>query len=150
MFCLLKYLNTYFLISPLPSPFPPSITSYCIIQLYNWSTNLLLPHISLPHIFHYLKFSPKRDVLCNASMWGGIWPAAVHVSLKLVRSDEFTLQQKLDYRIAGNFQERKHSRIGEKYDFHGENFHGLLACAAPKNATPQISRRKLLRIATKP
>ena len=27
-------------------------------------------------------------------------------------------------------------RIGEKYNFHGENFHGLLTFAAPKDATP--------------
>ena len=39
----------------------------------------------------------------------------------------------------------KLSRIGEKY-----GFRGLLACAASKNATPQILRRKLLQIATKP
>ena len=36
------------------------------------------------------------------------------------------------------------------YDFHGENFHGLLAFTTPKDATPHISQRKLLRIATKP
>ena len=30
----------------------------------------------------------------------------------------------------------KLSRIGEKYDFRGENFYGLLASAAPKDATP--------------
>ena len=53
------------------------------------------------------------------------------------------------YRIAGNFQRRKLLRIGEKYDFRGENFHGLLAFAAPKDVTPQISQRKLSRIATK-
>ena len=38
----------------------------------------------------------------------------------------------------GNFQGRKLSRIGEKYDFPGENFHGLLTFAMPKDATPQI------------
>ena len=43
---------------------------------------------------------------------------------------------RLNYRIAGNFRGRKLSWIGEKYDFRGENFHGLLACAAPKDATP--------------
>ena len=37
--------------------------------------------------------------------------------------------------MAGNFQGRKLSRIGEKYDFRGENFHRLLACAVPKDAT---------------
>ena len=37
-----------------------------------------------------------------------------------------------------------------KYDFRGENFRGLLAFAVPKDATPQISWRKLSRIATKP
>ena len=41
--------------------------------------------------------------------------------------------------VAGNFLERKLSRIGEKYDFRGENLRGLLAFAAPR----QISRRKL-------
>ena len=40
------------------------------------------------------------------------------------------------YRIAENFRGRKLSRIGEKCDFRGENFHGLLAFAAPKDATP--------------
>ena len=42
----------------------------------------------------------------------------------------------VEYRIAGNFRGRKLSRIGEKYDFRRENFRGLLACAAPKDATP--------------
>ena len=37
-----------------------------------------------------------------------------------------------------------------KYDFRGENFRGLLAFAMLKDATPQISWRKLSRIATKP
>ena len=46
-----------------------------------------------------------------------------------------------------NFRGRKLSQIGEKYDFHGENFRGLLAFATPKDATPQISWRKLLHIA---
>ena len=42
-----------------------------------------------------------------------------------------------EYRIAGNFQGRKLSRIGEKYDFHGEYFRGLLTCAVPKMPHPQ-------------
>ena len=37
--------------------------------------------------------------------------------------------------FAENFRGRKLSRIGEKYDFRGENFHRLLACAMPKDAT---------------
>ena len=53
------------------------------------------------------------------------------------------------YRIAGNFRGRKLSWIGEKYDFRRENFRRLLAFAVPKDATPQISQRKLLRITTK-
>ena len=36
---------------------------------------------------------------------------------------------------------RKFLQIIEKYDFRGENFHGLLTFAAPKDATPQISRK---------
>ena len=36
------------------------------------------------------------------------------------------------YRIAENFRGRKLSRIG---DFHGENVRGLLASAAPTDAT---------------
>ena len=40
------------------------------------------------------------------------------------------------YRIAENFQGRKLSQIGEKCDFRRENFRGLLAFAAPKDATP--------------
>ena len=41
------------------------------------------------------------------------------------------------YTDSGKLLRKKLSRIVEKYDFHGENFHGLLACAAPKDATPQ-------------
>ena len=39
---------------------------------------------------------------------------------------------------AGNFQgkKKKLSQIGEKYDFRGENFCGLLAYATPKDTTP--------------
>jgi len=33
-------------------------------------------------------------------------------------------------------------RIGEKYNFHRENFHRLLAFAAPKNATPSTFAEK--------
>ena len=36
------------------------------------------------------------------------------------------------------------------HDFRRENFRGLLTFAAPKDATPQISQRKLSRITTKP
>ena len=53
------------------------------------------------------------------------------------------------YRIAGNFQGRKLSRIGEKDNFHGENFRGMLVVPRQKTSRPQISRRKLLWIATK-
>jgi len=53
------------------------------------------------------------------------------------------------YRRAENFRGRKLSRISEKYDFRRENFRGLLGFAAPKDATLQILRRKLSRIATK-
>ena len=53
------------------------------------------------------------------------------------------------YHIVGNFQGRKLSLICEKYDFRGENFRRLLAFAVPKDATPQISWRKLSHIATK-
>ena len=56
---------------------------------------------------------------------------------------------RIDNRIAGNFRERKLLRIGEKYDFRGENFRRLLTFAAPKVPHPQILRRKLSRIATK-
>ena len=49
-----------------------------------------------------------------------------------------------------NFQGRKFSRIGEKDDFRWENFRGLLAFVAPKDAVPQILQRKLSSIATKP
>ena len=52
--------------------------------------------------------------------------------------------------FSGNFCGRKLSRIGEKYIFRGENFRGLLAFAAPMDATAQISQRKLSHIATKP
>ena len=54
------------------------------------------------------------------------------------------------YRIVGNFQGRKLSRIGEKYNFHGENFRGMLALPCQRTPCPQISQRKLLQIATKP
>ena len=52
------------------------------------------------------------------------------------------------YRIAGNFRGRKLLRNWRKYD-RGENFSGLLAFAVVKDAMPQISWRKLSRIATK-
>ena len=37
---------------------------------------------------------------------------------------------------SGNFQGRKLSQIGEKYNFHRENFCGLLTHAVPKDTTP--------------
>ena len=37
----------------------------------------------------------------------------------------------LEYRIAGNFQGRKLARIGERFNFHGAKFRGLLTFAAP-------------------
>ena len=43
----------------------------------------------------------------------------------------------------------KLSWICEKYNFRWENFHGLLTFAMQKDATSQISRRKLSHIATK-
>ena len=46
------------------------------------------------------------------------------------------------YCIAGNFRGRELSRIGEKYHIRGENFHGLLAFAAPKDGTPQNFMKK--------
>ena len=42
----------------------------------------------------------------------------------------------LRYHIEGNFQERKLSRIDEKYNFREENFCRLLAFAVPKDAMP--------------
>ena len=53
------------------------------------------------------------------------------------------------YRIAGNFRGRNISHNWKKYN-RGENFCGLLAFAVAKDATLQISWRKLSRIATKP
>ena len=53
------------------------------------------------------------------------------------------------YRIVGNFQGRKLSRIGEKHNFRVENFRGMLALPCQRTPCPQISRRKLLQIATK-
>ena len=58
--------------------------------------------------------------------------------------------QRTCYHIVGNFRGRKLSQIGEKYNFHGENFRRLLAFAVPKDATPQILQRKLSHIATNP
>ena len=52
-------------------------------------------------------------------------------------------------RIAGNFQGRKLSWIGEKYDFHRENFCRLLACAMPKDTTPPNFEEKVSQITTK-
>ena len=37
------------------------------------------------------------------------------------------------YCIAETFEGKKLSQIGEKYDFHGENFRGLLTFAMPPN-----------------
>ena len=52
--------------------------------------------------------------------------------------------------MAGNFRGRKLSRIGKKYDFCGENFHRLLACAVLKDPTPPNFTEKISWIATKP
>ena len=54
------------------------------------------------------------------------------------------------YRIAGNFRGRKLSQICKKYNCVEKTFADLLAFAVPKDATPQISQRKLLCIAIKP
>ena len=54
------------------------------------------------------------------------------------------------YCIAWNFGGKKLSQNGGKYDFRWENFRRLLAFAVPKVPLPQILRRKLLQIATKP
>ena len=48
--------------------------------------------------------------------------------------------------MAGNFRGRKLLQIGEKYDFRRENFRRLPCQRMPR---PQISRTKLLQIATK-
>ena len=53
-------------------------------------------------------------------------------------------------RLAGNFQGRKLSRIGDKYDFREEIFRRLLAFGLQRMPDPQISQRKLSQIATKP
>ena len=53
------------------------------------------------------------------------------------------------YHITKNFQGRKLSRIGAKYDFRRENFRRLLAWAANRTPCPQSSLRKLSRRATK-
>ena len=55
-----------------------------------------------------------------------------------------------DYRIAGNFRGRKLSRIGEKDDFRGENFRGLLPFSAPTDAMPNFVEKSFANIATKP
>ena len=51
---------------------------------------------------------------------------------------------------SGKFSREKLLRIGEKYDFRGENLRGLPAFAAPKVRCPQILWIKLSQIATKP
>ena len=58
----------------------------------------------------------------------------VDLRLKVINNAQhIALKQ---YRIAGNFWGRKLSRIGEKYDFHGENIPRLLARAVLKDTTP--------------
>ena len=47
------------------------------------------------------------------------------------------------YHMAGNFRGRKLSQIGKKYDFCGENFHRLLACAVLKDPTPPNFMEKI-------
>lgn len=47
-----------------------------------------------------------------------------------------------EYRIVGNFQQRKLSQISEKHDFHEENFCGLLAFVMPKDVTSQNFAKK--------
>ena len=54
------------------------------------------------------------------------------------------------YHIARNFRGRKFLRIGEKYDFHRENFCELLAFAMSKDTTPPNFVEKVSLIATKP
>ena len=58
----------------------------------------------------------------------------------------FLVKIRNKYRILENFRAIKLSRIGEKYNFCGENFCRLLTFAAPKDATPQILWRKLSHI----
>ena len=96
----------------------------------------------------------------------------LHV-LPIVKSSQLKQQitTQTEYDIVGNFRRRKLLPIGEKYDICRENFRRSLAFTTPKDATPtnfaektfadcslllrqrmlcpQISRRKLLQIATK-
>ena len=87
--------------------------------------------------------------LTFATIWRHGECAGTCVEVIIVRHHPCILFCAVIYRIAGNFRGRKLSQIGEKYDFHGENFRGLLAFAALKVPHPQILRRKLSRIATK-
>ena len=51
---------------------------------------------------------------------------------------------------SGKLQGRKLSRIGEKHDFHRENFEDYSLLLRQRTPHPHILQEKLLRIATKP
>ena len=67
----------------------------------------------------------------------------------MLHTSEFK-KGKPNYRIVGNFQWKKLSQSGENTIFAEKTYADCSFFAAPKDATPQISQRKLLRIATKP
>ena len=69
------------------------------------------------------------------------WVASTVNNLWHVRNEQIPYTRKL-------LRKRKLSHIGEKYDFHGENFCGLLVCQ--RTSRSKILWRKLLWIATKP
>ena len=50
------------------------------------------------------------------------------------------------YRIAGNFRGRKLSRIGEKDDFRGEIFRGLLPFSSPTDAMPNFAEKSFAKL----
>ena len=60
----------------------------------------------------------------------------MHDSILQIPADVRYVDHTMIYRIAGKFRGRKHSRIGENYNFRRENFLRLLTFAVPKDAMP--------------
>ena len=75
--------------------------------------------------------------LTNQRQWEGrVSPCMI---LKVIHAGSglwnLTMEDRFKYHIVENFQGRKLSQIGGKYDFCRENFCSLLTCATPKDVT---------------
>ena len=90
----------------------------------------------------------KNTVITHSSV--RIPTCIVNALLFTKRQHKLTIRRVSQFTCAYNtvqqetFKGENISRIGEKYDFHGENFCGLLTSAAPNDTTPQIAQKNLL------